>query len=73
MLTFNGLFKEYVKKFKDGELDKYKEKDENEYTHLLTSVWKTSKYENVLRELTVEEMAEYNEKARFIEEDDNVE
>ena len=73
LLTFNGLFKEYVKKFKDGELDKYKQKDENEYTHLLTSVWKTSKYENVLRELTVEEMAEYNEKARFIEEDDRLE
>lgn len=73
LLTFNGLFKEYVKKFKDGELDQYKEKDENEYTHLLTSVWKTSKYENVLRELTVEEMAEYNEKARFIEEEDGIE
>lgn len=58
-----------MKKIKDGELDRYKEKDENEYTHLLTSVWKTSKYENVLRELTVEEMAEYNEKARFIEDD----
>lgn len=58
-----------MKKFKDDELDQYKEKDENEYTHLLTSVWKTSKYENVLRELMVEEMAEYNENARFIEED----
>lgn len=73
LLTFNGLFKEYVTKFKKGELDKYKEKDENEYTHLLTSVWKTSKYENMLRELTVEEMAAYNEKAKFIEEDDSVE
>lgn len=73
LLTFNGLFKEYVKKFKDGELDKYKKQDENEYTHLLTSIWKTSKYENVLRELTVTEMVEYNEKAKFIEEEDSVE
>ena len=50
-----------------------KQKDENKYTHLLTSVWKTSKYENVLRELTVEEMAEYNSKARFIEGNDEIE
>lgn len=73
LLTFNGLFKEYVKKFKDGELDQYKEKDENEYTHILTSVWKVSDYENVLRELTDSEFKEFNEQARFIEEDDRVE
>lgn len=73
LITFNGLFKEYVKKFKDGDLDKYKKQDENEYTHLLTSVWKTSKYENMLRELTVEEFEEYNTKAKHIEEDDDVE
>ena len=73
LLTFNGLFKEYVKKFKDGELEKYKEKDENEYTHMLTSVWKVSEYENVLRELTDSEFKEFNERARFIEEDDSVE
>lgn len=72
LLTFNGLFKEYVAKFKKGELDKYKEKDENEYTHLLTSVWKTSKYENVLRELTVAEMELYNAKAKYIEENSEV-
>ncbi|MEK5081189.1 protein rep [Solibacillus sp. FSL W7-1436] len=73
LLTFNGFFKDYVKKFKNGELDKYKKKDENEYTHLLTSVWKTSKYENMLRELTVEEFEEYNTKAKFIEQADEVE
>ena len=72
LLTFNGLFKEYVAKYKKGELDKYKEKDESEYTHILTSIWKTSKYENVLRELTVTEMEVYNEKARLIEENDEV-
>lgn len=73
LITFNGLFKDYVKKFKNGELDKYKKQDDTEYTHLLTSVWQTSKYENMLRELTVEEMAEYNKKAKFIEEDKDVE
>ena len=73
LITFNGLFKDYIKKFKNGELDKYKKQDENEYTHLLTSVWQTSKYENTLRELTLEEMAEYNEKAKYIEEDEGVE
>lgn len=73
LLTFNGLFKDYVKKFKNGELDKYKKQDDTEYTHLLTSVWQTSKYENVLRELTVEEFEEFNKQAKHIEEDDNVE
>lgn len=73
LITFNGFFKDYVKKFKDGDLDGYKKTDENEYTHLLTSVWKKSNYENVLRELTVSEMVEFNEQARFIEEDDSVE
>ena len=72
LLTFNGLFKDYVKKYKNGELDKYKKQDENEYTHLLTSVWQTSKYENMLRELTVEEFEEYNQQAKYIDEDDRV-
>lgn len=73
LITFNGLFKEYVKKFKSGELDKYKKQDDTEYTHLLTSVWQKSKYENMLRELTLEEMADYNTKAKHIEENDGVE
>lgn len=73
LITFRGVFKDYVKKFKQGELDQYKKKDENEYTHLLTSVWKKSKYENMLRELTVEEFEEYNARAKHIEEDDGVE
>lgn len=72
LLTFNGFFKEYVKKYKKGELDQYKKKDENEYTHLLTSVWQTSKYDNMLRQLTVEEFKEYNKKAKYIEAYDNV-
>lgn len=73
LITFNGLFKDYVKKFKDGDLDKYKKQDDTEYTHLLTSVWQTSKYENMLRELTVEEFEEFNQQAKHIEENDEVE
>lgn len=73
LITFHGLFKDYVKKYKNGELDKYKKKDENEYTHLLTSIWKKSKYENLLRELTVEEYAEFNQQAKHIEENDDIE
>lgn len=69
LITFNGFFKDYVKKFKNGELDKYKKQDDTEYTHLLTSVWNISKYENMLRELTVEEFEEFNQQARSIEED----
>lgn len=72
LITFNGLFKDYVKKFKDGDLEKYKKQDDTEYTHLLTSVWQTSKYENMLRELTVEEFEEYNKQAKFIEENEFV-
>ena len=72
LLTFNGLFKDYVKKYKNGELDKYKKQDENEYTHLLTSVWKTSKYENMLRELTIDEFEEYNKQAKYIENNDKI-
>ncbi|GEK31793.1 hypothetical protein KZO01_21020 [Kurthia zopfii] len=36
-------------------------------TNLLTSVWQTSKYENMLRQLTVEEFEEYNSRAKEIE------
>lgn len=72
LLTYNGIFKEYLAKFKKGELDKYKKKDENEYTHLLQSFWKTSKYENVLRQLSKEELEEYNQRAKFIEENNEI-
>lgn len=73
LITFHGLFKDYVKKFKNGELDKYKKQDETEYTHMLSSVWKTSKYENILRELTIEEFAEFNKQAKYIEENKDIE
>ncbi|NRE68653.1 protein rep, partial [Enterococcus faecium] len=31
LMTFNGVFKEYRKKYESGELDHYKKKDENDY------------------------------------------
>ena len=43
------------------------------WVHAFSSVWKNSNYENVLSELTVEEFMEYNAKAKYIEEDDNIE
>lgn len=70
ILTFQGLAKEYAKKYENGELDEYKEKDENVYTHILTSLWSSSKYVNSLRELTKAELIELN-KNNFIEESED--
>lgn len=73
LLVYSGLFKDYAKKYEAGDLDRFKKHDEAVYTHLLKSVWNSSKYENVLRELTPEEFEEYNQRAKFIEEDDSIE
>lgn len=72
LLTFQGIAKEYAKKYENGELDKYKESDENIYTHLLTSLWSNSKYVNSLRELTESELVELNKK-NYVEESENIE
>ncbi|MEK4614543.1 protein rep, partial [Bacillus sp. FSL K6-0067] len=39
LITFNGLFKEYASKYENGELDKYKTKDKNEYFYKLIARW----------------------------------
>lgn len=39
LITFNGVFKDYKKKFESGALDRYKQKDENEYFWFLTASW----------------------------------
>lgn len=72
LITFNGYFKKYLTEYNAGELDDLKEKDENEYTHLLESFWKKSKYENFLRKLSVDEFKEFNALAKTIDEDDSV-
>lgn len=73
LLVYGGKFKEYAKKYDNGELDQYKQKDDAIYTHLLKSLWNNSKYENSLRELTPEEFEKYNERAIHIEEDEVIE
>ncbi len=73
LIVYSGMMKDYAKKFKNGELDRFKKENEDEYTHLLQSVWKGSTYDSKLRELTQEEMEAYNERAKFIEESDEVE
>ena len=73
LLVFSGMMKDYAKKYEDGDLDRFKEKNEDVYTHLLRSLWKGSKYENKLRELSPEEFEEFNKQAEHIEENDEVE
>ena len=57
LITFNGVFKEYKKKYEAGELDHYKKKDENEYFWFLSASWmkKESKYAVDYREMSAEE------------------
>jgi len=73
LIVYSGVMKDYAKKFKNGDLDRFKEVNEDEYTHLLQSVWKGSTYDSKMRELTQEEFESYNERAKFIEENDEVE
>lgn len=67
---YSGMMDHYAKKFKNGELDRFKKEDE--YTHLLQSVWKGSTYDSKLRELTSEELEMYNQRAKYIEEADDI-
>lgn len=73
LLVYSGLFKEYAKKYENGDLDNFKKQDETVYTHLLKSLWAGSSYENKLRELTKEEFEEFNKRALFIDESEEVE
>jgi len=73
LLTFNGFFKEYKKKYSIGELDRFKNTDENYYTHMLDSVWRTSRYESTIRKLTENELNEFNNVAKKIEDNDLIE
>ncbi|PIC68557.1 hypothetical protein CSV71_01200 [Sporosarcina sp. P21c] len=52
----SGSISNRAKKYGKGDLDGYKEKDGNIYTHLLLSLWKGSKYDSKLRELSTEEL-----------------
>lgn len=72
LLVYSGMMKDYAKKYEEGDLDRFKQRDENVYTHLLRSLWKGSKYDNKLRELSPEEFEEFN-KNIYIEENNDVE
>lgn len=73
LLVFSGMMSDYAKKYEAGDLDRLKEKNEDVYTHLLRSLWKGSKYDSKLRELSPEEFEEFNKRAEYIEENDEVE
>lgn len=61
LLVYSGLFSEANKKFKKGELDKYKEMDHTEYVYALMYNWGQSKYvELEKRCLTEEEQKDVN-------------
>src|SRR5699024_10452961 len=62
LITFNGIFKDYRKKYKSGELDKYKEADLNEYVYKMLARWNSEyrKYEQVYELMTDEEKEEFN-------------
>ncbi len=70
LIVYSEMMKDYAKKFKNGDLDRFKETNEDEYTHLLQSVWRGSGYDSKLRELTQVELEFYNERAKNIEEND---
>lgn len=65
LLTFNGLFKEYKKKFDNKELEKYFDKDNNEYIWKLLATWNNEyqNYEQLYELLSEEEYKEFNGKS----------
>ena len=72
LLVYSGMMKDYLKKYKNGDLDNFKKQDKEIYTHLLRSVWKNSNFESKLIELTPEEFDKYNQRALEIDEIEDV-
>ena len=63
LIVFSGLFKEAMTKFKNGELDEYKEKDMTKYVYAIMYNWGGRKYlEMERRLLTDDELEEINGK-----------
>lgn len=61
LIVFSGLFKEAMTKFKNGELDDYKEKDTTKYVYAIMYNWGNKKYlEMEKRLLTDGEMKAIN-------------
>jgi|SRR5699024_5099652 len=69
LIVQSGLFKESMKLWKDGKLDKYKEVDTTEYVYALLYSWGKGNYvEDERRLLTDKERKEINH--QLIEEED---
>ncbi len=47
LLTYSKIFKDYQKKYEDGELDEFKEKDKNKYMYFLETFWIDDDYEKL--------------------------
>src|SRR5690625_2373044 len=63
LIVFSGLFKDAMTKFKNGELDGYKEKDVTKYVYAIMYNWGGKKYiELEKRYLTDDELEEINGK-----------
>lgn len=62
LIVYGGLLKEYAKKYEDGELDKYKGKDENVYFYKLIASWNQDllKFNQEYQELNELEKQKYN-------------
>lgn len=61
LIVFSGLFKEAMTKFKNGELDEYKERDLTKYVYAIMYNWGDKRYlELETRLLTDDEMKEIN-------------
>lgn len=62
LITFNGIFKEYKKKFENGQLDDYKEIDKNQYIWKLLTEWNPTnrKFERIFEAMNDYELKKYN-------------
>lgn len=47
LLTFSKIFKEYAKKYDNGELEEFKEKDKTKYIYFLKTQWLKNDYEKM--------------------------
>ena len=69
LIVFSGLFKDAMTKFKNGELDHYKEKDMTQYVYAIMYNWGDKKYlELERRYLTDDELEEIN--GQFLDEEE---
>lgn len=62
LLTYNGFFKEYKKLYKEHKLDKYIDKDMNDYVLKIVVKWNDElmKYDETYGDLSDEEKKEFN-------------